>query len=292
METNNITDTIVNSLNTIFKNLQDSLDGNVFKILDEITFINTDILDNSYFSNLLSDKANGIILIANALLFAVLIYYAISHLFSHFSMSNSSQSPLQFISKFVFCALLINFSEFICEQIIYIFSLVTDCVRNIGLSFFSINVSFSLWSEQVNDVFLSETFPSIDIFTFAGILKSFLCFGSINLLFTYSLRYIFIKILILFFPFAILSICLDSTKWIFKMWLKNFASLLFVQIIVSVILLITISLKYTFSDTTIKVLYIGTLFALMKANSFIREFFSGFATDVTNGFNSMRNLLG
>lgn len=292
METQNITDTIINSLNTLFTNLHESLNDNIFKILDELTFVNTDILGHKYFFSLLTDKANGIILIANSLLFAILIYYAISHLFSHFSLPTSSQTPLQFISKFILCGILINFSDFICEQIIYIFDIITNCVRSIGFSFFSIDVSFVFLSNELNGVFLSESLPLVNIFTFDGILKSFIYFGFINLLFTYSLRYIFLKILILLFPFALLTICLDSTKWIFKMWLKNFISLLFVQIFIAIILLITMCLKYSFSDYTIKILYIGSLFALMRANVFIREFFSGFTSDISNGFNSMKNFLG
>ena len=292
METQNITNTISNSLNTLFTNLHNSLNDNVFQILDDITFIDGDILNHKYFSALLIDKANGIIIIANCLLFAVLIYYAASFLFSHFSLSKSIQTPYQFIAKFVLCAILINSSDFLCDQIINIVDIITDCIRNIGFSFFSIDVSFVYLSKELTSVFRSETTQLINVFTFDGILSSFMYFGFINLLFTYSLRYIFINILILFLPFALLSICLDSTFWIFKMWLKNFISILFVQIFISVILLIIMSLKYSFSDNTVKILYIGALFALMRANSFIREFFSGFTSDITNGISYMKNLLG
>ena len=292
METQNITNTISNSLNTLFTNLHNSLNDNVFQILDDITFIDGDILNHKYFSALLIDKANGIIIIANCLLFAVLIYYAASFLFSHFSLSKSIQTPYQFIAKFVLCAILINSSDFLCDQILNIVDIITDCIRNIGFSFFSIDVSFVYLSKELTSVFRSETTQLINVFTFDGILSSFMYFGFINLLFTYSLRYIFINILILFLPFALLSICLDSTFWIFKMWLKNFISILFVQIFISVILLIIMSLKYSFSDNTVKILYIGALFALMRANSFIREFFSGFTSDITNGISYMKNLLG
>ncbi|MBR3133673.1 MAG: hypothetical protein IKG42_06435 [Clostridia bacterium] len=261
METQNITNTISNSLNSLFSSLQKSLDDDIFKALDKLTFIDSDILNSKYFSNLLTDKANGLIVLANALLFGVLLYYACSYLFSRFSLTKHSQSPLQFLSKFVVCAILINFSGFICEQILYVFDIITDCVRQIGFFFFSINVSFEFWSKELHDVFLAETVnPMINIFTFDGILQSFIYVGLINLLFTYSLRYIFISILILFFPFAILSLILDSTNWIFKMWMKNFFSLLFVQIFISVVLLLIISIKYSFTDYTVKILYIGRSF--------------------------------
>ena len=136
METQNITNTISNTLNTLFTNLQKSLDENVFKILDEITFIDTDIINSKYFSNLLSDKSNGLIILANSLLFAILIYYGASFLFSHFSPSKNHQKPLPFLCRFVLCAILINYSEFICEQIIYVFSIITDCVREFRIFLF------------------------------------------------------------------------------------------------------------------------------------------------------------
>ena len=47
--TNNITQTIIDTINTIFETLFASIDNNLYSVLDEITFINSDILNDSNF---------------------------------------------------------------------------------------------------------------------------------------------------------------------------------------------------------------------------------------------------
>lgn len=48
-DTSNITQTIINTINTIFENLFASIDNNLYSLLDEITFINSDIIKNQTF---------------------------------------------------------------------------------------------------------------------------------------------------------------------------------------------------------------------------------------------------
>lgn len=71
MENNsNITTIIMESINTILGNLFSSIDTNVYDVLDDITFISSDIIHDSFFEKILGTSAsNGILLISNALLF-------------------------------------------------------------------------------------------------------------------------------------------------------------------------------------------------------------------------------
>ena len=66
MENNsNITSTIITTINTILQNLFSSIDNNLYEILDDITFISSDIINESYFENILGTSAsNGILLIS------------------------------------------------------------------------------------------------------------------------------------------------------------------------------------------------------------------------------------
>lgn len=291
MDSSTILESINSSINSLYSSLIHSFSSDTFEILDNITFINSDIINNKYFKNFLDYKSQSILYIVNSLLIAFLIYYAISFLFSHF-FGNSVENPLQFLIKFTVCAICINFSYFICEQIINIFEIITNLIREYAFSIFSIDVSFSYLAKQLDKLYIKElTSSSAFMFSFDGILQLFITFGFFNLLFTYSYRYILIKLLILLSPFFILSFCLNSTKWLFKMWLKNFISMLSIQIIVSLLLTIIISLKYSFDDSTIKILYIGALYTLMKVSSFVKDFSSGFTTDITTNISSIKNIL-
>ena len=97
-----------------------------------------------------------------------------------------------------------------------------------------------------------------------------------------------IKIFVLLTPFAILSLILDSTSWFFRAWLKNIFSLLFIQIIVAIVLLILFSMDYSSNNLMTKFIYVGAIYSLIKANSFVRDFIGGvsttFAQNVENFF--------
>ena len=135
-----------------------------------------------------------------------------------------------------------------------------------------------------------ENSNNFNFFSFDGILKSFFTFGLINLLFSYSIRYILIKILILLFPFALLSLVTTSTSWIFKSWFRTFFSLIFVQIFIIFVLILLFSLNIHTSDMFSQISYISTVFILTKSNSYIKELLGGISTDLNYNILNFKNL--
>ena len=108
----NITQIIIETINTILQNLFSSIDNNLYEILDDIIFINQDIISDSFFEKILgANSHNGIILICNSLLFGFILYYSIKYLFSHFNY-NQIEKPSQFIFKIIIFGICINFSYF------------------------------------------------------------------------------------------------------------------------------------------------------------------------------------
>ena len=76
--TTNITSTIIETINTILQNLFSSIDNNLYEILDDITFISSDIINDSYFEKIIGTSAsNGLLLIANSLLFGFILFHKI-----------------------------------------------------------------------------------------------------------------------------------------------------------------------------------------------------------------------
>lgn len=281
MENNsNITSTIIETINTILSNLFASIDNNLYAILDDITFISSDIIYDSYFEKILGTSAsNGILLIANSLLLGFALYYSLKYLFSHFTYSQT-ESPTQFVFKCIIFGLCINFSYFLVEQILDISSYISLAIRGIGENLFNKNICFSELILNINNVISIDT-SSLDIFSLDGIIKATLTMSLLNLVFTYSFRYVMIKIFILLTPFAFLSLILQNTSWFFKSWLRNLFSLLFIQIIVSIVLLILFSMDFSSGNLITKFIYIGAIHSLIKANSFVREFIGGVSTTFT-----------
>lgn len=91
--TSDITQIIIDTINTLFENLFSSIDNNLYSVLDDITFINSDILNDKNFENLFgTSTSNGILVIANSLLLAFILYYAFKYLISHFTYVRNRKS--------------------------------------------------------------------------------------------------------------------------------------------------------------------------------------------------------
>ena len=279
MDNNNVTQTIISTINNIFEQLFSSIDNNLYSTFDKITFINSDILKDNYFRNIFgTSTTNGILLIANSLLIAIIIYFAIKYFLAHFTYSKI-ESPKQFIFKLIIFGICMNFSYFLLEKFLDLFYDISLSIQNIGESIFQKNISFSTLINTINStIYIGGA--SINIFSVNGLLKGTLTFTLLSLVFSYSFRYIMIKVFVLISPFAILSLCLDNTSWFFKAWIKNLFSLLLIQIIVSLILVILFSLNTSNNELFSKFIYIGGIYALIKANSFVREFIGGISTNI------------
>jgi hypothetical protein len=283
----NLTETILNSINELFSKTFSSIDNTIYSTLDYLTFISPDILKNESFEKILgSSISEGILLICNSLILGIIIYYSINYLISHLTYSQID-SPKQFVFKALIFIAIMNSSLWICEQIINIIYIITSSISEIGINIFNKPITFSSFIDSINQN-LYTSGEILNIFSFDGIIKSFTSFGLINLVFTYSLRYIMIQIFILLSPFAFLSLLTNSSEWFFKVWIKSFLSLLLVQILVSLILLLSFSVELHLNSNISKLIYIGIIYALIRANSYIKELFGGITTTVSSGISGFQ----
>ena len=284
MEQNtNMSQVVINTINTIFRDLFKSIDANLFKILDDLTFINSNILHDKYFEKIFGSSAtNGILLIANSLLIGYILYYSVKYLSSSFTFSRV-ENPIQFIFKLIIFGIAMNSSYFILQQILDINFNICGAIKSIGEDLFRQNIGFSNLIESINSN-LKIAEDNLNIFSVDGIIKGTTTISLINLVTVYAVRYVIIKLLILISPFAILSLCLENTSFFFRLWIRNLFSMLFIQILVALILLIIFSVDYNSNDLMTKFIYIGGIHCLLKVNTFVREFMmgTGISTNVQN----------
>lgn len=282
---NNITKTIIDTINNIFETLFASIDNNLYTILDKITFINSDILTDKNFGNIFgTSTSNGVLLIANSLLLGFILYYSFKYLMSHITY-HRIDSPFSFIIKLVVFGICMNFSFFILQIILDLNSNISLAIRSLGENLFKKDICFAELINTINTSMSIDT-NSLNIFSVDGLIKSTLSLSLLNLVFSYSFRYIMVKLFILLAPFAFLSLSLDNTSCFFKSWLKNLFSLLFIQIIVSLVLLLLFSLDFSSSNLFNKLIYVGGIYSLIKANSFVREFIGGVSTNISQSVKS------
>lgn len=283
MENSNLTTSIIETINSIFETLFSSIDTTIYSVLDELTFIDKNILNNSIFQKIFGSTGNnGLLVIANSLLVGFSLYYAIRLIYSYY-MNLQIERPYQFIFKLLIFGIVMNCSYFICNQFIQINSFISDAIRTAGSNIFGHDISFSELINKLNYLSIKEN--EFNIFSFDGLIKSFISISLFNLIFSYSLRYILVKVFILITPFAILSLINESTSWFFKTWLRTVLSLLFQQSLVSIILLIIFSFNFSSNNIISQLMCIGGIYALVRANSYIRSLIGGISTDVSNNFN-------
>ncbi|MBP3708779.1 MAG: hypothetical protein J6J36_09335 [Clostridia bacterium] len=288
MDSTAIIDVITKTINTLFSNLFSSIDNNVYSALDEMVFINRDILYDNYTDKFIGmSPKSGIIFIANTLLLGFTIFYAIRYLFSVYS-ENQVEKPYQFIFKLLIISICINSSFFICEQVLEINFLISGSIRAIGEKILNTQINFEQLILKINQFFYIDS--SLNVFSFDGIIKSFTSFGLFSLLFSYALRYIMVKLFVLITPLSMIFLLNSTTSWIFKSWIKSVLSLLVIQSIISLILLIIFSMISMDNNIFSKLIYIGAIYALIKANAYTGQIFGGIVTEVSTNIASLKYL--
>lgn len=283
----NLTQNVFNSINDLFSQMFSSIDNSIYKTLDDIVFVSPDILNDNNFQKILGTSSrDGILLISNSLIFGILLFYAINYLISHLTYSKID-SPKQFIFKAIIFIAIMNSSEFICSQIIYLVHSITSLLSSLGVSLFGTQINLSAFVNNINkSLYTSDS--TFNVFSLDGIIKSFASFGLINLLFTYSLRYILIKVFILLSPFAFLSLITNKSEWFFNIWIRTFLSLLCIQIFIILILLLAFTIDINQSNNLSKILYIGIIYALQYSNSYMKEMFGGITTTINSNISNLK----
>lgn len=276
---------IINTINTIFKNLFTSIDNNIYENLDNLIFIDSGIINNSFISKLLGENGkNGFLYLTDVILLGIFIFYIIRYYYSTI-VDHNVEKPSQFIFKLLIFAIFINCSYFIIELVLKIVSYITISIQSIGKIVVNKEISFSELIIYLNKK-LSINQDNINLFSFDGLIKSFVSVGLLELLFNYSVRYILIQVLILFTPFSFLFLINNSTSWVFKVWLKSLFSLIIIQFFIPLILIIILLI-----DDSNRILFVSGIFVLVKINSYVREMFGGLSIEVSSNFNNMISFL-
>ena len=217
----------------------------------------------------------------------LILYFCFRLSFSQFT-GNRIEKPYQFLGKVIVISICINFSTFLCEELLKINGLFTDSIRMLGNAVTKQDISFN--NLITSSIYLTNSPNNFNLFSLEGMLKSFFSIGLISLLFSYSIRYILIKLFVLLSPFALLSLVNSSTIWFFKSWMRTLFSLLFVQVFISLILVLLFSLNIKSSDLFSQISYISTIFILTKANGYIKELIGGISLDINANILNIKNL--
>jgi hypothetical protein len=286
----NIGETILNTINSLCGSLFNSIDKNIMPELDKLLFLDSDLIQNTSLERIVGDNLNtGLLVLANSLLTAFVLYYAIRRFTSYYS-GTEVESPYQFIIKTLVIAILVSFSLTICSSIVSFTHEISSFVCDLGHNITGQSINFQTMINKIS----SKSSSDFNIFSFDGILSSMISISSFSLMITFAFRYVLTKILVMLSPFAILCLINKPTSGLFRSWLKSFFSLLLIQVIISLImLLVFVIIKENSASMFGKLLLIGSTYALLKSNQFVKEFINGtgISTDFSSGISGLRSII-
>lgn len=272
-ETVNLTTLICDSLNYIFFKIFSSIDNTIYSSLDNILFIQSGSIHDTKFEQLFgTGPGDGLLLLANSFILGIFIFYILHFTMSHLIYSKID-SPYQFIFKSIIFIACMNSSLWICEWIIDLVAYISDFIRELGSSVTGFEIKFSSLMNHINSILYPNT-ETFTIFSFDGLLKLCSSIGILYILVTYSIRYIFLKILVLLSPFAFASLIFNRFDGFFKSWLKQFLLLLFIQIFIAFLLILGFCLDFSASDTLSKLIYFSIIAIIAKSNFYIKNLFA------------------
>lgn len=267
---------IINAINTIADKIFKSVEGEVFKGLDDLLIINEKILYKEPLKTLFitSDK-EGLIMLTLSFVIFFLVYYVITRILAMYSGENVD-NVFKYMLRVIVCVICSVCSLFLCEQILNINGILTEIISNIGDDLTGQEICFKSLRELVLnlDEYMSEEALSID-----GIIKGIISFGATTILITFAIRYVTIIFLILVSPIAIMFATSSATYGIFKSWTKMFCGNLLMQNIVVIVLMIPLSVREV-DNNLFKIILVGSIYLLYRINNFSKEFLGNISEQI------------
>ena len=266
---------IIPNLNLVFEKIFKSVESQVYDTLDKIVNINKNILEIEPIKKIIS--SNGFIIIANSIVFFLIIYYLYTIIISMYN-GNRFENVYHLIIKLLIISVIINNSYFLIEQILELNDNLTDTVNTLCKNLAGCDITFVKLKENILSI---KDFAKNDFLSLDGLIKGIISYGSVNVLITFAIRYATMILLIIVSPVAFSMLFSNLTKGVFYNWLKMFITNLFTQIILKILL--SIPLMYSDNNSVMyKIILVGSVYMIYKLNSFVKEIFSKFSVNNQN----------
>lgn len=267
---------IINAINVIAEKIFKSIEGEVFKGLDDLLVINQEILDKEPLKTLfVKSDGEGLIVLTMSFVIFFLVYYLAYRMLAMYNGENVD-NIFKYMLRIIICVICSVSSIFILEQIFNINGLLTEVITSIGGDLTGEKICFESLRELVLnlDEYMSKEALSID-----GIIKGVISFGATTILITFAIRYVTIIFLSIVSPIAIMFAASSSTYGIFKSWVKMLLGNLFMQNIVVIILMIPLAVRDLDSDL-FKIILVGSIYLLYRINNFSKEFLGSISEQI------------
>lgn len=267
---------IVSVVNTLAENIYESIEKDVYKLLDELLYIDKNLLDLQVFKKLsLDSDKNTVILLALCFITMFLICFAIRRIIAMYTAKPSNTAG--FILRIIICSTLAMSSYYICEILLDINFKISEVFMEMGEDVTGKEILFNTIKDVISSFGQEDGFISLN-----GAIKGMVGFGAISLLLNFCVRYVTVIFLVITAPLCFMMAINSSTFGIFTKWLKLLVINLFIQNITAIVIIIPLCISDT-SSTVFKTLLVGSIYILYKINPFVSDIFSNL--NITRGNN-------
>lgn len=258
---------ILTNLNNIINKFCLSIKSEGYKIINNISDIDTNIFKVQPLKLLYSENNFKILLIiVNAIISAVVLYYAFKCILSLYS-SASIQNIYLFIIKLILITIFSSNSFYLCKEIINFNYLISNFTEEFLEEISSEKIDYNFLEENISN--LDDFFKSIDKIGINGFNDLIISSYIIYLITFLSVRYVVVLLCIILSPFAIICLISVKTRVIFEYWIKVFVINLSIQTINKIVIFIPIVSKSE-KDIYFAIL-LGSICILYKINKLIGE---------------------
>ena len=253
---------VMKSVNSIYEKIILAVENDIYPLVDKS-------MDLIYQFQKGSDFYKGyikLVEISNFLVFAILTVILVTQVtrkIISFYTGEDVQCIFKTILKFVIVYLLAINSNFIVEYVSEIFEIVYEYVDDAAKNLVNRQVCFKNLLDEAN----IKSNDKNDLFTINGLIKSIICYGSVTILISNSVRFIAVFIVYACLPVIIMFIGV-GTKKIQK--IKLLFLLLVTPIVIKVIIIIPFLLKGK-NEFLFSIAVLGTFNIITKINNYLKE---------------------
>lgn len=240
-----------------------SISGEYYNALDKLTFLTCKMLGVSATGNI-SDSARvvgeAICSLCNLVVWGIVLLYLFLILFSYF-LSRKVEIPWKIFIRCIIFGVLINAAFFICYFAVYLTENVTEYL----IEYCGGKTSFCYLENTISDfkMFIDEEVEEVSIFVMDDLMKITVYILMFLLNVTMGMRFIMLKLLIIFSPIVFAFGCSQVTEKIFFSIGKLFLKLLSYQIVIVVILEIFSTFNFQ-EDTILRIIIVSTILVGIK----------------------------
>lgn len=260
---------IIDTSKYVLNNTLGDISKKLLPTLDVLGFVDGAIFSNENFCALF----DNIILFANSILVAYVLYYCVRLILSHYSGAEI-ESPARFFIRVIVAATAMNFSKEICQLII-------TCSSSISSFFLTLTSEEPLTFRALAELLENRNASWDPLNGIVGLIVNTLYF---NLALLFGTRHLLVRLIVLVSPFAFLCFSNTSLEGFYKSWFRMFISLLLVQMLNSLLLLLIFGVVNGEDLLTDEILILSILTAFTKTNDIIKEFLNG--AGISSNFNS------